>query len=72
MHLKKKSLLTATVLGLASLAYAGANYEVTLGVRPGCTSGATMTTTVWAEGEFAACDVAKNSTFMYCCGVKKK
>ncbi len=53
---------------IASSAYAGANFKVTLGVTPGCQSGATMTTVVWAEGSFAACDIAKNKTFEYCCG----
>ncbi len=71
MTTKTKIFLIISTLLVSLAAYAGSYYRVTLGVTPSCQTGATMTTSVWAEGEFGACDVAKNHPFNYCCAVEK-
>lgn len=76
MNLKTKMAISTALIGVATIAYAGAYYEVTVGVTPGCASGATVTRTVWSEGAFGACDVAveksSSTSFKYCCAVKEK
>ena len=66
-----KKIFLISILTITSAVYAGQYYKVVLGVYPGCDSGAIMTTSVWAEGSFAACDIAKRNetTFKYCCSV---
>lgn len=68
MNLQFKLILLVVAFIITGAAYAGAYYRVTTGVDPGCRTGATMTKSVWAEGAFAACDIAKDNTFKYCCG----
>ena len=72
MNIKTKLLLIGLALLFSFVVYAGSYYRVLLGVTPGCQTGSTMEPSVWAEGEFAACDIAKSHPFDYCCRVIKQ
>lgn len=60
------------MLSFAIIAWASSKYLVTYGVKPGCTTGATITKLVSAESEIEACYKSQSHAFPYCCKAIKQ
>lgn len=70
--MKTRTIGIILTLCTISVAYAAAQYKVTMGVKPGCHTGATLETTVTADSEIEACSLAMDQRFPFCCKAIKK